>query len=260
MGSPVFVYVTMTGAPIEDAQQIVATVKRGLEFEARSADNSGRLADSGFETSRSADLVEQRIATLRFTEGFVNAFKSRAPTFGRVWNVWNTHEWNSVSNGESGSRCAVFDKGAVQVAGLADSGTQLQAEFSNLPAGVRIFVSAHQLGYGGYGEHARLLPPGGEARMIEDVETRELLIQNGHALAIWEVVTPFYSERSAGFLDFAVFASYVADPVANLPFIGTSIVEGGFCPQLAAYSSSGPIPMFISTRTGRRCNFLTLVP
>src|ERR1022692_3317431 len=104
-GSPVFVYVTMTGAPIEDAQQIVATVKRGLEFEARSADNSGRLADSGFETSRSADLVERRIATLRFTEGFVNAFKSRAPTLGRFWN---THEWSSASTGESGSRCAVF--------------------------------------------------------------------------------------------------------------------------------------------------------
>jgi hypothetical protein len=257
--SPVFVYVTMTGAPIEDAQQIVATVKRGLEFEVRSADNSGRLADSGFETSRSADLVEQRIATLRFTEGFVNAFKSRAPTFGRVWN---THEWSSASTGESGSRCAVFatDKGAVQVAGLADSGTQLQAEFSNLPAGVRIFVSAHQLGYGGYGGHARLLSPGGEAMMIGDVEARELPIQNGHALAIWEVVTPFYSERSAGFFDFGVFASYVSDPVANLPVIGTSIVDGGFSPQLSAYSSSGPIPMFISTLAQRRCNFLTLVP
>ena len=101
----VFVYVTMTGAPIEDAQQIVATVKRGIEFEARSAANSGRLADSGFETSRSADLAERRIATLRFTEGFVNAFKSRAPTLGRFWN---THEWSSASTGESGSRCAVF--------------------------------------------------------------------------------------------------------------------------------------------------------
>ena len=255
----VFVYVTMTGAPIEDAQQIVATVKRGIEFEARSADNSGRLADSGFETSRSADLVEQRIATLRFTEGFVNAFKSRAPTFGRIWN---TPEWNSVSNGESGSRCAVFaaDKGAVQVAGLADSGTQLQAAFSNLPAGARIFVSAHQLGYGGYGGHARLLSPGGEAMMIGDVEARELPIQNGHALAVWEVVTPFYSERSAGFLDFGVFASYVSDPVANSPSIGTSVVFGGFSPQLAAYSSGGPIPMFSSTISTSFYNILTVVP
>ena len=258
-GSPVFVYVTMTGAPIEDAQQIVATVKRGIEFEARSADNSGRLADSGFETSRSADLVEQRIATLRFTEGFVNAFKSRAPTHGPIWD---THEWNSVSNGESGSRCAVFEagEGAVQVAGLADFGTELQAAFSNLPAGVRIFVSAHQLGYRGYGGHARLLVPGGEATVIGDVEARELPIRNGTAMAIWEVRTPFYSERSAGFFDFAVFASYVSDPVANVPFVGTSILEGGLSPQLAAYSSTGPIPMFISTLAGRRCNFLTVVP
>ena len=257
--APVFVYVTITGAPIEDAQQIVATVKRGLDFEARSADNSSRLPDSGFELSRSADLVEQRIATLRFTEGFVNAFKSRAPTHGPIWD---THEWNSVSNGESGSRCAVFEagEGAVQVAGLADFGTELQAAFSNLPAGVRIFVSAHQLGYRGYGGHARLLVPGGEATVIGDVEARELPIRNGTAMAIWEVRTPFYSERSAGFFDFAVFASYVSDPVANVPFVGTSILEGGLSPQLAAYSSTGPIPMFISTLAGRRCNFLTVVP
>src|ERR1039458_7323164 len=128
------------------------------------------------------------------TEGFVNAFKSRAPTLGRFWN---THEWSSASTGESGSRCAVFaaDKGAVQVAGLADCGTCLQAAFSNLPAGGRIFVSAHQLGYGG---HARLLSPGGEATVIGDVEAGELPIRNGSAMAIWEVVTPFYSERSAG--------------------------------------------------------------
>jgi hypothetical protein len=158
------------------------------------------------------------------------------------------------------ARVALFsqtDKGAVQVAGLADCGTCLQAAFSNLPAGVRIFVSAHQLGYGG---HARLLSPGGEATVIGDVEAGELPIRNGSAMAIWEVVTPFYSERSAGFLDFGVFASYVSDPVANQPSIGTSVVFGGFSPQLPAYSSSGPIPMFSSTISTSYYNILTVVP
>jgi len=260
-GFPVFVYVTMTGAPIEDAQQIVATVKRGIEFEARSADNSGRLADSGFETSRSADLVEQRIATLRFTEGFVNAFKSRVPALGRIWT---TYKGDAVSTGESGTICAVFAAGggAAHVAGLADCGTRLGAMFFNLQAGVRIFVSAHELGYG---SNARLLDwesplSPSEAIMIGDLEVKELPIKDRLALAVWEALPPLYPGVNS--LDFAVFASYVSDPVANLPSIGTSFVQGSFYPAAAAYPhpSCGPIPAFSSRIYTSLHNILTVVP
>jgi len=228
----------ITGAPIEDAQQKVATVRRGLAFEARTADNFGPLADGGFEASRSADLTNRRIATLRFTEGFANAFKSRAATPG---HIWNTHQGDALSTGESSAICPVFapEGGVVQVVGLMDHGTCLQAAFSYVPAGVRIFVSVHELGHGG---HTRLMEPEsslGEAITIGDIEARELprgaLTRVSHSVrAIWEVVTPFYAARSPCFLDFAVFASYASDQAADLPSIGTSVVAGSFYPACAA--------------------------
>jgi hypothetical protein len=251
----VLVYVTITGLPIEVPRLKVATVRKGIDFEARTADNSQRLAGSGFELSQSAVLTETRVATLRYTEGFLSAFKSRAPVRDRIWS---TYEGDAVRTGETGSLCAVFatDGGDVQVAGLADYGTQFQAHFSRLQPGVRIFVSARELGNG---KHARLLLSGGEPMMIGDLEARELPIAKSSAMAVWEVVTPFCSERSAGFLDFAVFASYVADPVADPPSVGTSVVFGGFSPQLPCSSSNGPIPVFSSTISTSFYNILTVV-
>lgn len=257
----VYAFVTMTGTRVENAHHTVATVRRGLEFEARSADNLGRLPDSGFEVSRSANLTEGRIATLRFTEGFVNAFKSRVPTLARIWT---TYKGDAVSTGESGAICAVFggDGGAAHVAGLADCGTRLGAMFFNLQAGVRIFVSARELGSG---SNARLLDwesplSPGEAIMIGDLEVKELPIKDRLALAIWEIVPPFYSGVNS--LDFTVFASYVSDPVANLPSIGTSIVQGSFYPAIASYPhpSCGPIPVFLSSLYPSLYNIFTVVP
>jgi hypothetical protein len=255
----VIVYATITGAPIADAQQKIATIGKGLDFEARTADNSGRLADGGFETRRSADLIERRIATLRFTEGFPNAFKSRAPIPGLIWN---TYEGDAVSTGESQS-CPVFATvgGAGRVSGLADYGTCLQAKFSDLQPGVRIFVSERELGFA---MRARLLTwestsSPGNAMTIGGLEVRELPTQDGGALAVWEVVTPFF-EPSASLLDVAVFASYVSEPAANLPSLGTSHVAGSFSPVVAGYGGSGPVPQFISNTQGPPRNVLTIVP
>jgi len=256
----VLVYATITGAPIEDAQQRVATIRKGLVFEARTADNSGLLADRGFETRRSADPIERRIATLRFTEGFPNAFKSRAPIPGLNWN---TYEGDAVSTGESGQSCPVFATAGVagRVSGLADYGTCLQAKFSNLQAGVRIFVSESELGCA---RRARLLTwasasSPGDVMTIGGLEVRELPTQDGGALAVWEVMTPFF-ERSAGLADFAVFASYASEPAANLPSLGTSHVAGSFSPVVAGYSGSGPVPQFISNTQEPPRSVLTVVP
>jgi len=249
---PVFAFVMITGAAIENPQHIVASVRKGLEFEARRADNLGRLEENGFEASRSTNVNERRIATLRFTEGFMDAFKSRAPTLGRAWNMC---EGDAVSTGESGPICPVFADGedGINVAGLVHNGTRLRADFSGLPAGVRIFVSTRELGYNSR-SHTHLLhwegrASPGEAMMIGDVEVRELPVENGCTAATWEVMAPLDVIR---FVDFAVFASYVADSGANLPVVGTGTVQGGFTPGSHSYApncwSSGATPFFYSRR------------
>jgi hypothetical protein len=247
----------MTGAVVDDPQQKVATIRTGLEFEVRSADNSCELKIDGFEGILLSNLTEKRVATLRFTEGFVNAFKSRAPI---LRYSWNTHEGDAVCTGESTSLCAVFapHQGDMRVAGMADSGTCLQAKFSYLRTGLRLFVSTHELGHG---EHACLLPSDAEnservSLMIGDVEVRELPICDGCADAVWEVTNPFCAERSATSLEFAVFASYASNS-NNPPFIGSSLVAGGFFPAVACFAN-GPIPEFSGIFTMFPRRFLTI--
>jgi hypothetical protein len=84
-----------------------------LEFAVRNTDKFGRLADAGFEASRSGSLTETRIATLRFTEGFVNAFKSRDATPG---HSWNRHDGDGVSTVENCPIRGVFapEEGGVE--------------------------------------------------------------------------------------------------------------------------------------------------
>jgi hypothetical protein len=255
---PVWVFMTMTGAAIEDAQQQVAHVRKGLDFEVRTADNTGRLPDAGFVASQSAALVEQRIVTLRFTEGFVNAFKPRLPIHGCSWN---THGQDPVSTGESSSHCAALvTQSGVFEAGLADCGTRLEAEFSNLPAGTKLFVSVQDIGY----ERARLLEwqstssPG--ALMMEGHEVKEVSVENGRARAIWDYITPFYYQmQNVNVLEFAVFASIPSDATSRR--LGTSTLQGGFAPAAVSspHGPHTPIPLFSSLVRARH-NFLTIVP
>jgi hypothetical protein len=250
-----FAYLSVDNVKIDSPQHILAVVRNGIYCEARAADNSWYLPGGGLRVARSVSLPPTKIATLRYTEGFASAFKSRAPTRDRIWN---THEWCRVLTGESGPQSAVFasNEDAVEEVGLADCATRLQASFSGLPAGTRVFVSAQNLGFQ---RSARLVPAllGGEPLMMEGIEANELPVNNGHATAIWEVIAPL-RETIAGFLDFAVFVS--RDPTVDTQSARTIFVAMGFWPQLAAGSSTGPIPMFSSTISTLRLGLLTIEP
>lgn len=93
--------------------------------------------------------------------------------------------------------------------------------------------------------------------MIGDLEVRELPIKNGQAVALWEVVAPS-SGRVAESLNFAVFASYVSDPAANLPSLGAGLVAGGFAP--IGMRPGSPVPHFGMNTLTRSCGILTIVP
>ena len=227
--SPVFAYVTMTGLPVENPQQVVARVTNGL---------TTVVAVTG-------KPIPGTIARLTFIENFAGAFKSRASHSGRIRK--NT-PLGKVSTGESSPFSAIFAAGdAVHIAGLADFGTRFQADFGGVSDALRLFVSVHEHGTD---RRARLLEGvcvPGETVIIAGTEVRELSVHNGRAVAVWEVLTAFHSEQKPGCLSFDVIAANAVDATVAAPSAGGITVICGFSPRLAAYSSSGPIPHFSST-------------
>jgi hypothetical protein len=227
--SPVFAYVTMTGVPVENPQQVVAKVTNGL---------TTGVAVTG---KRIAGII----ATLTFTENFAAAFKSRASHSGETRkNI----PLGGISTAESSPFSAIFMVGdSVNVAGLAESGTRFQADFLGVSEDLRLFVSVYEHGTD---RRARLLAEvcvPGESTVQSGIEVRELSAHNGHAVAIWEVLTAFHSERMPGSLSFAVIAARGVDPTVASPPPGEITVICGFSPRLGAYSSTAPIPHFSST-------------
>jgi hypothetical protein len=160
----------MTGLPVENPQQVVAKVTNGLSI---------AVAVTGTPTPGT-------LATLSFIENFAGAFKSRASHSRRIRE--NT-SLGKVSTGESSLFSAILAVGdAGHVAGLADTGTCLQANFEGVSDGLRLFVSAHEHGTDRRARLLGVVSAPGETLIIAGTEVRELSVQNGRAVAVWEVV------------------------------------------------------------------------
>jgi len=86
--------------------------------------------------SQVGSLADQRTVAMTFTEDFASSFKIRVAA-GGLQNIPGT-----FYNTESGFVSAALKHGlpGLPTAGLADSGTRLLAQFSNVPAGVRIYA------------------------------------------------------------------------------------------------------------------------
>jgi len=234
----VLAHVTVTGALVDEPQHVVATVKNGLNFEVRRGDNTGPLPVNGFEIGLGTPLAQERIATLRFTEGFQGAFRPRAA--------------------ESGRFCQVIDSGdgTVRLGGLADRGTCLVADFYGVPKGIRIFVPAAVSGMGGYdswgnctlariSEPFSKLVPDSAVETIGGMDVRELRVENGGSCG-WEVVAPLMPSAQPGSLDFPVFSSYAAEFSGGRPTCGACHVRGSFAPLTSALGPHEHIPVFFS--------------
>jgi hypothetical protein len=124
---------------------------------------------SGAATFAQCNATTGLAAVLNFTENFGTAFKTRVDGL-RAGNVSNTTSVvtqnvpNSIYNSESnfvannagqlavglgtGNAVANVSSGGV-TAGLADYGTRLKAVFSNVPAGVTVYVSTSNVVTGG---------------------------------------------------------------------------------------------------------------
>ena len=231
--------VYLNGAILARTLHSLAKVRRGLCFEVRDASSFSTLADV-FAAPQSVDLPLRQIVTLRFSEGFNGAFKTKdeesAPPGANC-------PLSAAANGVSGA------------SSWADHGTRLRARFCSIPYGVRLFVSATQL-RSSLGVGAQLVEA--ESRImtdahpmtVGDVEVVELRMESEPfswgVTAVWEIVQS-NSAASLGCADFGVYASFTANPTERCPYLGRGTVNGSFAPT--AVESFSPMAGVVASAT-----------
>ncbi|MGH9719916.1 MAG: hypothetical protein ACRD8O_06860 [Bryobacteraceae bacterium] len=287
--TPIVMSITATGSivvPINNPQQQVASVQKGLQFTVNSGSN---IAVTNTSTTLPQALQQcvtrsesaARFAILRYSELFASAFKRRNPgsSFANpsgvvsnaivgLQNITETGFYNPLLVGDTANR------GALGIAGLPDFGTRLKATFNNVPVGVRLFVDRCAGGAGCTGgvstisvsgstqitDTARATSP--EAGTFADVAAAsgtgvpaspanvvEVAITTGSGSVVWEVTDSDLVQNSFGVLSFGVYATYTANPGANSPALGTATVNGSYAPtsSVTTASNSAPIPRFADT-------------
>jgi hypothetical protein len=277
--SQIFAFVSISASQslaLNNPQQAVAFVLPGLQFDVRSCSGGGLDSTGTFAQciSQNRDLFNDPNRStasgaqlgLRFREGFQTAFKTRI----------ETAQLNSIPgvvyNTESG-----FVRPDLGSVGVADTGTRVAARFTNVPEGVRLFVSTTSIqqlatdntnvgsntaqailvqadpsGAGGTvsvgtGGAGTITPVGVQGTTtlsctgLTSASAAEVqLTGTGNArsgVAVWEVTQA--NSANIDTLFFALGVAYAANTPNNLPGLGTSSVTGSFAPFYAASSNAG---------------------
>lgn len=236
-------FLVVPGGVVEKELQRVAVAEEGLRFEV--VRSNGQERSMGGVLHQSTSLPPTRVATLRFIEGFPNAFKGHLPAYGVV----ASREGDVVTyRSESGyfGTVTLDSSGQPELSHFADSGTRFQARFNNVPSGVRLFVT--ETADGGSSDTRLIRPEGSPSSNNCELGGRracELVVQAGTAVAVWEMRSS-HRLGSVGSLDFGVFVAYESRPAINSPMPGMVTVTGSFSPThvSGAASSTLPIPRF----------------
>jgi len=279
-----FVTVTSTTSiPINNPTQVVGGVLKGLDFAARNCAD-----DDSFSTSRAqcsplnSDLMTDPTATgrsieglLKFSEGFVAAWKKQVIS-GQDGGPLNALYANSESGYMNTARTGFTN------VGNANTGTRLIARFVNIPAGIKIFVTADRKptlsGPGGTpnathkkststtvnavlvsvtdptgtgGSAGFPLSGTAEAACASGDTTTHMMLEvplfGGAGAATWEITET--SGTAVEIATFGVTIAYSSSPAANIPALslGTyGTVSGNFAPisTVGTMSAVAPIPRF----------------
>jgi len=273
--------------------QVVASVQQGLittvpipaDYQQCNSVNASLLGASGGVVAPPIDVIAQ--------EGFAYSFKPRTydqivnrnmepPTTPSLQNVPGfTYRTESglVPDPDIGAVAQVAPLGVPGLVGdgggfvdgtagaetpgpvgLATQGTQLQFAFSNVLAGVNLFVPntitlSPAIGYS-YGGNppgiAVLVGSGGGAGLTQ------LTITGTGAVAVYEV---YYADAAVvEVIDLPVTVAYISNTASNLPATGTGKVAVNFAPlsSVATASSSAPVPRFCQPYTAQ--NLYTINP
>lgn len=128
--------------PVNNPVQVAGLIQSGLTTSLRNTANSGGGGNTNLNQCGGGGPNPLNI--VRFQENFPSAFKTRvAPTGtynGQAGSGLSQSTPGTIYPSESGLVLTTGANGAVP-AGLADYGTRLKAQFNNVPAGVRLFVS-----------------------------------------------------------------------------------------------------------------------
>jgi len=285
-----------TSIAITNSTLTVGFVQQGLSTSGtllRSNGNTGSASSSGtsYAQCSSASVTSTSSATaavgvLQFQENFATAFKIRGGGANGVAAAQNVPGF--IYNSESGFvlpsvNSANSSLGTTGVAGLADYGTRLKATFTNVPSGVSLYVSTHDVvndfngGFaptysvyqaalvvsesasnGGQGASPALSAQtatwGVNQTSAVAVPYAPVAINasTGTGLAVWEVINT--NPNQIDTIDFGLYINYTANAAANSPAPGTISVTLSYAPTPsggaftsttgAASSSTLPIPRF----------------
>jgi len=279
--TPVIASISISGATslqISNPTPTVGFVQAGLTATASGA--------TGQNQCNSANRAS--VNTLTFTENFGTAFKTRVAAqsnsqfAGQLGNpVQNVP--GAIYQSESNLVVPEVTSGGA-VAGLADYGTRLKAQFNSIPAGVRLFVSTVNVNNnaqfatvpnpvgGNAGNvstpYAQLVVsetanngnlsgffPSVSATDVPSVGNTpivEINVVNGSATAVWEVLNT--NPNTIESLKFGVYTTYTSNVAQNSPPAGTATVNLSFAPTPPAFtaasgaaaSSSLTIPRFLA--------------
>jgi len=289
--TPVIASISTNGATslnLGNPTPTVGFVQAGLTATAAGASNFNQCNSS----TRAA------VSILTFAENFPTAFKTRVfaqsnssyagqvNTFGGAVPPQNIP--GTVYFSESN---LVVPVNASQTAGLADYGTRVKAQFNNVPAGVRLFVSTTNVNnnalpiaapavIGGSAANnstfAQLVQSetvndgnAGTAGFFPSVSSTdvpsvgntpivEIPVVNGSATAVWEVVNTNPTTNES--FKVGVYSTYSSNVAQNSPPPGTATVNLSFAPTPPAFtaasgaaaSSTLTIPRFIADTSAAR--------
>jgi len=270
-----------TSLPVNNPVLVTGFIQNGLATSVRSNANNGSLSGSSGNSplsflqcssqnnsSAGVGSTTQGLGEiLRFGENFATAFKTRvAPTASYSGVGYSgTYTQNipgQIYNSESGFILGT-PANSTQLAGLADFGTRLRAVFTNIPAGVNVYVTTTNFSGTNLGTFGGNTGPSNITYTGLGTNSVAVLVQSetapdfsglppfinpttsflGTAVyqvpltagsngntgeAVWEIVStnPNASEN----FDFGVYYQYAASPGTGSPALGSGKINQSFAP------------------------------
>lgn len=269
----VLAFISLSGnnlGSLNNAQQTVAYTKQGLITEQRNLTDtayfgagpgSSFVACTGNNIDLATNLAGQyttpggRSFLLKFSEpsGFGSAWKRRniATSLSSPTALGQQDSPSVAYTTESGYYNANLPlTNNLRGSGLADSGTRLRVQFTNIPAGVRIYVTTREVTSGSTAigsnttTHAALTNPTGPFNAVTPDSSADggLKLIGPTGEAVWEILDT--DTANAETVAFGVVVAFTSNPQ---PLAGLINAGGSFSPtSVTTFSSSSePVPRFL---------------